>query len=156
MGTQTNFLRAPRSGHTIVELIVVIAIVSILAFAAATRFDLAQRTLEGVARSLRSNLQFAQDLAMTQGNTLGFNVIDATHYEIYAGVPGNPILNPLTNTGFIVDISPVQFTLPVSTVPFLKSGAPNIAASVTIQLSDAGGTRTITVQQNTGFVTIGP
>jgi MSHA pilin protein MshC len=143
------------AGFTLVELVAVMVVVSVLAVMATTKFNLGQRDLDAVAKSLRSNLQLAQDLAMTHGSTYGFHMRSATQYEIFQSSAGTPASNPLDNSNFVVTISPVQFSGSPSDIPFLKSGSPNIAADATITLTaSGGGSRIITVQQNTGFVSI--
>lgn len=144
------------AGFTLLDLIATISILMILSVAAVVKFDLAGRDVDAVARALRSNLQFAQDLAMTHGNTYGFRPLSATTYEIYEGSPGTPARNPLTNGSFTVDISPVQFAGPVPEIPFSRSGSPNIGADVQIGISSGGAARTVTVARNTGFVALGP
>ena len=145
-----------RTGFTLVELLLVIVILGILSITAVTRMNLSQKDLESVAKTLRSNLQFTQDLAMTQGTTYGFRSTGVTSYEIYEGAPGNPAKNPLTRGDLVVNIAPVQFVGLVPSVAFSKSGQPTAAGDTSILLTDGGGTRTITVQANTGFVTVGP
>lgn len=134
------------------ELVIVMVIVTILAITAVTRLDVTTRNLDSIARALRSDLQFAQDLAMTNGSIYGFRSLNSTSYEVYNGAPGTPATNPLTRGNFTVNISPVQFFGVVPTVPFLNTGVPNIAANAMIVLTESGGQRTIIVEQNTGYV----
>lgn len=143
-------------GFTIVELVAAMFVLGILAVTAATKSFLNEKDLDAVARMMRSNLQLAQDLAMTNGSTYGFHLRGATEYEIYEGTPGTPATNPQDNRPFVVQISPIQFVGTPADLPFLKTGRPDIAADATIALVGGGGTRTITVQQDTGFVTMAP
>lgn len=145
-----------RRAFTMLELVLVMAVIGILAFAAITRFNLSTNNLDASARVLRSNLQLAQDWAMTLGTTYGFRSVNSTSYEIYETAPGNPATNPLTNTSFVVNISPVQFSGSPPTVPFLNTGVPNIVVDTVITMTDGGGTRTITIKKNTGLVTVSP
>ena len=151
MKCRTHRLRS-EDGFTLIELIAVLVIMGILALAAAVKTSVTDVDLDAVARSIRSNLQFAQDLAMTHGSTYGFHRISATQYEIYEGSAGVPATHPLDGTVFVIDIAPVQFTGVTPDVPFLKSGAPDIVADATISLVGAAGTRDIVVAQDTGFV----
>jgi prepilin-type N-terminal cleavage/methylation domain-containing protein len=146
-----------QGGFTLVELIAVIVVLGILAITAIVKSAfVVQSNLDAVVKSLRSNLQFAQDLAMTHGSTYGFHCRSATQYEIYEGAPGTPARNPLDGTAFVITISPVQFSGTPADIPFLKSGSPDIAADATINLVGGGGARMITVQQDTGFVSTSP
>jgi prepilin-type N-terminal cleavage/methylation domain-containing protein len=146
--------RAGARGFTIVELVAVLVVMGILAVVAMTKSSMSQRDLDAVARLLRSNLQFAQELAMTHGSTYGFHPRSATQYEIFEGSAGTPATNPQDNNPFIVTISPVQFSSTPADVSFLKSGQPSAGADATITLSGGGGSRIITVQQSTGFVSL--
>lgn len=138
------------AGFSLIELIIVIAVVIILAATAATRFDLSTKNLDAVAKNLRSNIQLAQDLAMTNGSVYGFRSINATSYEIYNGAPGTPARDPLSGGNLTVSISTVQFFGIVPTVPFTASGVPNIAANATIVLTEESAQRTVVIEQNTG------
>ena len=141
-------------GFTMFELIVVIVILGILALIAEVINLSSQQNIDAVAKLLRSNIQFAQELAMTQGSAFGFHVRSSTQYEIFTGAAGSPATNPLDNTSFVVTTSPVQFSATPADISFASSGNPGLSADEAIKLTDGTNTRTITVQQNTGFVTI--
>lgn len=153
MNDRTYRLRG-EGGFTLIELIAVLVIMGILAITAAVKNSVSEVDLDAVAKSIRSNLQFAQDLAMTHNSTYGFHRRSATQYEIYEGTVGTPARHPLDGTAFVIDISPVQFSGMTPDIPFLKSGAPDIVADATITLVDVRGGRAIIVAQDTGFVSI--
>ncbi len=141
-------------GFTIVELIAAMVVLGILAVTAVTKITLNQKDLDAVSRVMRSNIQFAQELAMTQGSTFGFHVRSATEYEIFEGSPGSPAINPQDNRPFVVSISPVQFVGTPADIPFLRTGRPDIGLDSVITLAGGGSSRIITVQQETGFTTL--
>lgn len=141
-------------GFTIFELIVVIVILGIIALSAEIINVNSQQNIDAVAKLLRSNIQFAQELAMTQGSVFGFHARSSTQYEIFTGAAGSPTTNPLDNTSFVVTTSPVQFSATPADISFASNGNPGLSADETIRLTDGTNTRTITVQQNTGFVTV--
>lgn len=141
---------------TLIELVMMVGVLAALALAAVTRFDLSEKDVDSVAKQLRSNLQLAQDLAMTHGSVYGFRSINVTSYEIFDSAPGTPTINPLTRGDFVVDITPVEFVGVVPTVLFARTGMPDIVADTAIALSGGAQSRTVTVIKNTGFVTIGP
>ena len=143
-----------RSGFTMLELILVISIMIILSLAAITSVDISGGDMEGVAVNLRSNIQFAQDLAMTHGSSYGFRSTSATGYEIFEGVPGTPARNPLTRSDFEVNISPVQFSGSVTTITFNSDGIPDNVSDVIIQLTEGSHNRSITVASETGYVSL--
>jgi prepilin-type N-terminal cleavage/methylation domain-containing protein len=142
------------SGFTLVELILVLTIVAVLAVAAVIGFDVSGADTDAVAIALRSNLQLAQDLAMTQGSPYGFRSIDASNYEIFEGAPGSPARDPLTASDFLVAISPVVFAGVTPIITFDSTGVPDIAADAPIVITHLGVTRTVTVTAETGFVTL--
>ena len=145
---------ATRVGFTIIETLAVMVIVVTLSIVAITKFDMSATEIDVMSRVLRSNIQLAQDMAMTQGTTFGFRIITTTSYEIYDGSPGTPAKDPLTQGDFLVDISPVMFTTSTG-VAFNSMGRPDSVANVVIGLTDSDGrTRTITVHRNTGFVQV--
>lgn len=141
-------------GFTLIELVLTMLVIVVLAVTAATRIRLEKRDLDAVAKVLRSNLQFAQDLAMTHGSIYGFHVSSFTSYEIFEGAAGFPVTNPLGGQPFVVDMAPVQFSGTPADIAFQASGQPSIAADATITLVGGSSTRIVTVQQDTGFVTI--
>ena len=141
-------------GFTMLELVVMIALLSILVVAAVVSFDLGSTELDKVVNILRSDIQYAQEQAMTQGSEYGFRSIDATNYEIFEGSVGSPATNPLTLGDMLVDISPIQFQGVVATITFDSGGIPDNVSDANIQLTDGSKVRTITVIANTGVVTI--
>jgi len=141
-----------RAGFTIVELVAVMIITAALAITAVAKFDMSATEIDVMSRVLRSNIQFAQEMAMTQGSTFGLRIVSTTSYEIYDGSPGTPATDPLTQGSLVVDISPVTFTTSTG-VAFDSDGRPDNVSDLVIGLSDSGGrTRTITISRNTGFV----
>lgn len=145
-----------KRGFTLIELIVVVSIIAIMALAAVTKFSLSTNKLDAVARVLRSDIQLAQDFAMTHGSTYGFRSINTTSYEIFENAPGTPATDPLTRGTYIVNISPAAFSGVVPTISFSRTGVPSNVADAAILLTGGDGTRTVTVKKNTGLVTVGP
>ncbi|MFH1830846.1 MAG: GspH/FimT family protein [Pseudomonadota bacterium] len=138
----------------LVGFIIFIAIISALIAAVIVSISLSGKDLDAVARALRSNIQFAQDLAMTRGSHYGFTGVSTTEYQIFDGAPGTPARNPFTNRNFNVNISPIAFVGAVPTITFLSSGQPNIASNEMITLTDGTGTVKVKVARSTGYVSI--
>ncbi|HPW45609.1 MAG TPA: GspH/FimT family pseudopilin [bacterium] len=140
-------------GFTIVELVAVMVLLGIMAVAAVVAFDVPAADLDAIARKLQSNIQLAQDFAMTHGSTYGFRAIDSANYEIFEGIPGSPAKDPLGSGSLLIDISPVVFVGSPPTITFNSVGVPDIASDSTIVLTQSGVTKVITVRSETGFVT---
>ena len=151
--TRKNFLIFAR-GFTYIELILVLAILGVLAVGVSYSFRTSDINVDVKAKVLKNHLQLAQDLAMTQGSVFGFRSIDTTHYEIYAGSPGNPVTDPLTRGNLLIDISPAQFQGTVPSVEFLSSGKPSIVADTQIVIVEGTLQRTLTVRNNTGNILV--
>jgi len=141
-------------GFTLIELVMVILIFAALAITAVVKVGGGEQNIDAESKLLRSNIQFAQDLAMTYGSTFGFRSIDTTTYEIYEGTPGTPAMDPLTNDDLVVDMSPVQFQGAVPTIAFSSTGKPSNAVDANITLVEGGAERRLTVIKNTGVVTM--
>ncbi len=145
--------RLGKAGFTLVELIAVMVIIAALMTAAMARIDNSAGSLDAVANVIRSNIQLAQDLSMTQDAVFGFESISASDYRIFDGAPGTPARDPLTGGDFEVTISPVAFVGVVPTITF-TNGIPSNGALATITVQEASIQRQITVTPNTGFVQI--
>lgn len=144
-----------RRGLTFVELIAVLVVLVTLALFAMTPFEYEGASLDVAAWGLRANIQYAQDLAMTQNDDFGFNPLSATTYEIYEGAPGVPAKDPLTNDDMTVDMAPAFFQGTPTAVQFDSAGVPDNATAVDIVVQiSGGGTRTVRVEPNTGYTRV--
>jgi prepilin-type N-terminal cleavage/methylation domain-containing protein len=141
-------------GFTLIELALVVVILAVMAVSVSVAFRTSEGDLDAVSIALRSNIELAQDLAITNGSAFGFRSINATSYEIFNGAPGTPAIDPLTQGNFVVNISPVQFSGVVQAISFDARGVPSNPTDATITLIDGGHTRTLTVSSETGVVTL--
>ncbi len=140
---------------TLIEMIVAIVIMVILAIIAVTVANISGKDVDSVAKVMRSNIQFAQDLAMTHGSTYGFRTTSGTNYEIYDGAPGSPATDPLTGGNMLYNIAPVQFFGGLQPqVIFQPDGKAQVinGADQNIRITDGSQQRYIQVEPNTGFV----
>lgn len=143
-----------RRGFTLIELVLLIAVIGVAAVAAVRVAMVSRSNIDAVTKVLRSDLQLAQDLAMTNGSTYGFYAPSATAYQIFAGSPGTPARHPMTRGNFDVSIAPNQFAGSVPTVTFQASGKPTLAADALIPVTNGTTTITLRVARTTGYVTI--
>ncbi|MBI2345923.1 MAG: hypothetical protein HYV03_03395 [Deltaproteobacteria bacterium] len=146
------------AGHSFVELLIMLALLGILAVIAVPTSDVGRAGVDALAHRLRSDLHYAQEMAMSTGTSHGFRAVTATSYEIFVGAPGTPAIDPYKQTAFVVNIPDyyrnVQFSGAQPTVTFISTGAPTIAGGPNIVLSDGTATRTLVVTPNTGVVVI--
>ncbi|MBT3182320.1 MAG: prepilin-type N-terminal cleavage/methylation domain-containing protein [Deltaproteobacteria bacterium] len=147
-----KFVELHRGGFTVLELVITISLLVILSTAAMVGISVTGTEIDSVSKILRSNIQYAQDMAMTNGSSYGMRSIDSTSYEIFDGTPGTPAVSPLTNNDLVVDMSPVQFFGSVTTITFDSNGIPDNSANETIQLTEGDHSRTLTVSSDTGVV----
>ena len=146
-----------RPGWTAVEVVAVLIVIGILTVYALLRYTPAENELIVAADKLKSNLRYAQYMAMSGNGTVswGIRFPDATSYRFiktetgvssYLNLPGDTSTRHTIIKG--VTISGVVG----STISFDQWGAPASGSSVTITLSKDGRSKTVTVTRNTGFV----
>lgn len=154
MTNDVVYKRTKNAGFTLIELAMMIVLIGILVVGFLVTFNPNKVDLDATAKVLKSNIQFAQDLAMTHGSVYGFRKIDSVSYEIFEGVAGVPAKDPLTNGFLVVNISPIQFQGATPTVQFQSSGRPAIVADAQIVITDGTSIKTLTIKNNTGFITL--
>ena len=145
-------------GYSFVELLMMLVVLGVLVAVGTPTTDVGRGALDALAHRLRSDVHYAQELAMTTGTAHGFRSITSTSYEIFVGVPGTPAIDPYRRTAFVINIPDsyqnVQFSGVQPMVTFNSSGSPTIANGPNIVLSDGVATRTIVVTPNTGVAVI--
>lgn len=143
-------------GFSIVEGVLVIILLAILSFAVTAGFDVDGANIDIATRRLQSDLQFAQDLAVTRGSNIGFRSISVTSYEIFEGQPGSPASDPLTRGPYIIDMRDIAPGVSFPTLPpqilFDRSGTPLFLMGNRIVLTNGQEQRVLEVTQNTGVV----
>lgn len=150
-------MKRPR-GHTFVELLIMLVILAVLVVAVTPTSDVGRADLDGCVQRLRSDLHYAQEMAMTTGTAHGFQSLTATSYEIFVGAPGTPATDPYKRTPFVITIPDfygnVQFSGAQPVVTFAATGTPTIAGGPNIALTDGVLTRQIVITPNTGVPVI--
>lgn len=143
-------------GFTLLEAVLVIAIVAILAIATVPRFDLSSAGLDAAARKIRSDILYAQSLAMSRGVPHGILFTANAAYILYATSPATPISDPLTLTSFSEDLGRFHQTVIVNDyrVEFDPFGQPVIGAGGSVVIRNGAVTKTLQVSANTGRVVI--
>lgn len=158
------------AAFTLIELIIVIIIVGILAAIATSRSPGTKINLNSVAQQLASDIRYTQSLAMSRAQSYQL-ILSATSYQIKtsAGATVNNVVTgqattqlPTAPQFFAVTIAVPPTNLPNNIISFDSSGTPYTDATTTntlnsaavITLTSGSSTSTITIQPQTGRVTI--
>lgn len=156
------------TAFTLIELIVVVAIISILATIAVTRWPGSRINLNAQAQQLASDIRYTQTLSMSRAQDFQLNFLSSSSYSITAndGTPVNNIITGQTTTVLLATPA-TTITLPPTNLPnnlisFDSSGIPYTDSATTtalnsaavITLTSGGQTTTITIQPQTGRITI--
>lgn len=155
------------AAFTLIELIIVIVIISVLATIAVTRWPGTRINLNSQTQQIASDIRYTQTLAMSRAQDYRLN-LTATSYSITTG-SGAPVNNPITgNTITNLPTAPaITITIPPTNLPnnliaFDSRGTPYtnattttaLASAAVITLTSGGNTMTITIQPETGRVTV--
>lgn len=145
-------------GFTAVEILLTIALLGILAFAMISLITpVGSVRLNAAAEQLRSDIQFAQQNAMTTGQVSGVQLVNGGSYTVYQGTTATPLINPLTGQSMVITLNTNYPNTVISgnlTVEFDYMGKPTTGGGGSISLVNGSFTKTISVTQNTGRVTI--
>ncbi|MFA6432055.1 MAG: GspH/FimT family pseudopilin [Candidatus Margulisiibacteriota bacterium] len=160
-----------KNGYTIIELIIVLAIVAAMSAATITIISNAMNTMElsSAANKVVSDLRYAQNTASFTGKWIGitFEASPADQYTVYTttGTQDIALVNPTKpstaftinlNSDFHVGISAVNISggsqvefSPIGT-PYIDKTGAELAADGTITLNKGAATKTIHITPVTG------
>ena len=165
--------RGREAGFTLIEIILVVMLIGIVSAVAIARFPEFPKT-GAVARRLVADIRYAKELANrlqdTGGNPCcGIYFISSTQYRVFtndntstaATDPHTGTAMEATMTGRFSGVTLSQ-TFTNSILKFNSLGTPYqgsgsgtaLAAAATITVSGTGGDRPVTVEPNTGKVTV--
>ncbi len=147
----------PVKGFTIIELVLVIALLGILGAAATVVvFNYKKTYIEVAKHKIVSDINFAQQLAMTKKGTTFGVFFDKTNnrYTVYQGTTATPVADPLTKQNLIESFTrfPGVSIVANFTVEFNQYGSPTTGGGGNVQITDGTVTKTITVTTGTGRV----
>ncbi len=155
-------VRLEERGFTLVELVLVIVVVSILAFAAMSRLPSGGLSLAGEADQLAGDIRYAQALSMTRGERFCINFAAGSYQITHTGC-GIAVPNPATGeTTVNLRANIIVTGLPNGYVQFDGRGRPvQDAAANTLLVADAelrlgvdGDSRKVVVTPDTGRVRV--
>jgi prepilin-type N-terminal cleavage/methylation domain-containing protein len=163
-----------RGGWTLIELVVVLAVLAIITYFVVRSFQPKEALALQQAERLRNDLQHMQMLALTWGQALRITPAALipgppqvkANYSVTcvsgSAVPpcngAAPVIDPANGSPFLVelesglDIAGPGFALDLDALGRPKNGAAFIAANATFTISGAGVARTVVVTPLTGFV----
>lgn len=155
------------SGHTLIEIILVLILMGIIAALAIPRLPQISKTRTAASR-VASDIQYAKELAIRLQTMSGIYLIDSTSYRIFQDNDINKAtIDPVTGGDFVVSLSKEFPGVTVSanfgsTLKFDALGTPLDEAGnplsppppINVTLSASSGNITIRVEPNTGKVTV--
>jgi prepilin-type N-terminal cleavage/methylation domain-containing protein len=136
-------------GMTLIEVIMVMAIIGILAAIVIPRFDFATSTrasVDGAAYMIASDIRYAQEFAMA--NRVSKTVTFTNGSSVYTFSPASTGMDP---SGRLPSGATIGTTVAFT---FNSLGEPTSGGGSPVTVSGGGQTRTITVLNYTGKVNI--
>ena len=151
------------NGFTVAELVVILVLVAILAFAVIPRYqDKGAINVSALAEQLASDIRYTQSLAMTSGQRNRINLAAAS-YQITTS-SGGPVVHPATGSTAVISLSNVSLTLSGLSnsyiafdgkgIPYTDVAGTVLSANATITLNSSGSTRQVVVSPQTGRVIV--
>ena len=147
------------SGFTLIELVVVLAILGSLAAFALPRWAPADTTVAAQADRLARDLRHAQAMAMSQARTLTLDIQAASTYRVIDGA-SMTVTDPATQQPFTVSLDNNVTVSGIDTA-FDSLGRPVAAGSLlasarVFTVSGSSTTATVTVSPVSGFISVTP
>jgi prepilin-type N-terminal cleavage/methylation domain-containing protein len=162
----------PRRGFTLFEVILVVVVVGLIGMLAVPEFTGTSRMrLTTAANVLAADIEFCENDCITHPNDLRvikFNTTSNTYWMALASAPDTPVSHPEDSLPYLNDfrtgrnvhlagisISSISIGSGATSITPDAYGCPNLSADATITLTDGTYSITVTVNANTGDVTIG-
>lgn len=144
------YRRRTAAAFTLTELVMVIAIASILAAFAISRINVTSFNTEGFANRVAAVVRYAQKVAINQHRTVVVVVSGNTVTLCYtdAACGGGSVREPPGTSAFSLG-APSGVTIGDAAVSFSPLGRPGSGATLTVT---GDVVRTITVEAETGYV----
>ena len=158
------FLPRAGAGWTLVELVVVLAVLSVLIFFVVRSFQPKEAIALQQAERLRNDIRNVQMLAISWSQALRVTTA-ANSYSVSCVAAGaapcnvSPVLNPATGQSYLVNLEAGMtlagpgFSLDLDALGRPKNGAAFTAANATFTITGGTVARSVVVTPLTGFVT---
>jgi len=140
--------RIPQSGMTLIEVIMIMAIIGILSAIVVPKFDFAtssKASVDGAAYMIASDIRYAQECAMA--DRVSKSVIFTSGSSVYTFIPtGNFDPSGQLPSGVTINNN--------FTITFNSLGEPTTGGGGSVTVSGGGQSKTISVVNYTGKVNI--
>lgn len=130
------------------EIIMVLLLAGILTAVAASRLNTIDKDRIGEAERLKTNLRFAQYLAMINNTQTWAITLTSGSYTLMKDGSAAPVNFPNSNSPTRILAGGVTITAGTGTVTFDEWGS----AGTTNSVITVSGSETITITRNTGFI----
>jgi prepilin-type N-terminal cleavage/methylation domain-containing protein len=148
-----------RYGFTLLEIVFVIALLSIIAAVAYPKFSAVTKiSLSTAMDKLKSDVYYAQELAVTTHTNCGIYIMNAGSYRIYKdGDTAIPALDPATFSDYEVSLAStitIATTAAGSKIEFDNSGVPYDGNGILTaeQIITLNGSEILKITPQTGWV----
>ena len=143
-------------GVTLLELVLVVALVGILGATVVPRVVTSTAGLDSAAKKIRSDVLYAQSLAMGRGVNHGLDFVAGGSYVLYRGTPSTPVTDPLTLKNFSENLARFGHARVTNSyrVEFDTLGRPVLGAGGGVTIAIGSQTKSVNVNANTGHVVI--
>ncbi len=153
-------------GFTLIEVIMVIAIISLLAIMPFFNFPSASLNLDGQAQQLANDIRYTQSLSMTKAQRYRLVITTgSSSYQIlntagtaarFASGNTTVTLNSGISFGTLTNLPNNLIAFDGNGIPYTTTGSPGtaLAANATIPLQSSGSTKTVVILPLTGKVNV--
>jgi type II secretory pathway pseudopilin PulG len=149
-----------QNGITLLELVLCLAMLGILAYVASPIIgnSTSALSLDAAAKQVEADLRYAQNMATTTSDNYTWHAVSSTQYQVLTNT-GAVATSPYNHQAMTVSLSTSYPNTSLTPVPadivFTGgTGAPNAAATLTLQNSTTGTCKKINITATTGNMNV--